>query len=133
MGESAEAGRSRPRVLVVDDDPGILEAVAAALGKYYEVLPLSEGDELPDEAEAFSPDLIILDVRLRDSHGFQLCRELKRRGSTQDIPVLFLTGMTADTDFLAGIEAGGQAYLTKPVSPARLRRAVRGLLEGAPA
>lgn len=122
------AGAARKaRVMVVDDDRDCLQVVVAAL-KGYEVLPLSDGDGLARRAQEFSPDVLILDIQLRETDGFALCRDLKGRRATSAIPVVFLSGLAGDQDFLRAFGAGGSVYLTKPLDPADLRRTIESLL-----
>lgn len=113
--------------MVVDDDQDCLQVVAAAL-RDYEVLPLSEGTGLAARAQAFAPDVLILDIQLKETDGFSLCRDLKGRRATSAIPIVFLSGLTGAEDFLAAFGAGGAVYLTKPLDPADLRRIVDDLL-----
>lgn len=117
----------KARVIVVDDDHDCLQVVAAAL-KDYEVLPLSEGEGLARRAQEFSPDVLILDIQLGATDGFALCRDLKGRRATSAIPVVFLSGLAGDEDFLSAFGAGGAVYLTKPLDPADLRRIVADLV-----
>lgn len=113
--------------MVVDDDRDCLQVVVAAL-RDYEVLPLSEGDGLAARAQEFSPDVLVLDIQLKETDGFSLCRDLKGRRATSSIPVVFLSGLTASEDFLAAFGAGGAVYLTKPLDPAELRRIIDDLI-----
>ncbi|TPW20089.1 MAG: multi-sensor signal transduction histidine kinase [Elusimicrobia bacterium] len=117
--------------MVVDDDRDCLQVVVASL-RDYEVLPLSEGTGLAARAQEFAPDVLILDVQLKETDGFTLCRDLKGRRATSSIPVIFLSGLTASEDFLAAFGAGGAVYLTKPLDPDDLRRIIDDLLRKAP-
>lgn len=117
----------KPRIIVVDDDSDCLEVVTAVL-KGYEVLALTDGDRLVARAQDFRPDIVVLDINLKDSDGFTLCRDLKGRRATSHIPVVFLSGLMGSTDFLGAFRAGGTVYLTKPVDPAELRRTVETVL-----
>lgn len=127
MGRAAR----RVRVLVVDDDRDCLLVVAAAL-KDFEVLALSEAAGLPDRALAFAPDVMVLDIQMGETDGFSLCRDLKGRRAMRDVPVVFLSGLSASEDFMAAFAAGGAVYVTKPLDPGDLRRAIAGLLRGRP-
>lgn len=113
--------------MVVDDDRDCLLVVTAAL-KDYEVLPLSEGDGLAGRAQDFEPDVLILDIQLKDTDGYSICRDLKGRRATSAIPVVFLSGLTGDEAFLAAFGAGGAVFLTKPLDPTDLRRTIADLL-----
>lgn len=127
MSAEAAAGAKKPRVMVVDDDADCLQAIAASL-KGCEVLALSDPDGLAGRAEAFRPDLLILDIQLKETDGFALCRDIKGRRATHGVPVVFLSGLTGEESFLSAFGAGGAAYVTKPVDPEELRRTVADLL-----
>lgn len=117
----------KARILVVDDDRDCLLVVAASL-KDYEVLPLNEAEGLVSRVQEFAPDLLILDIQLKDTDGYTLCRDLKGRRETSKVPVVFLSGLSGGEDFLAAFGAGGSVYLTKPLDPVELRRVVADLL-----
>ncbi|GAB3685779.1 response regulator transcription factor [Saccharopolyspora tripterygii] len=103
------------RVLVVDDEPNILELLAAALRlSGFEVRGAATGEEALREAGDFHPDILVLDVMLPDRDGFSVATELRSGGST--VPVLFLTARDAVEDRIAGLTAGGDDYVTKPFS-----------------
>lgn len=120
------AGRA-PRVLVVEDEPGVRRLVEATLaGSGYEVRAEPDGTSLEDAVDRFRPDIAVLDVRLPGGpDGFTVARRLRE---TTDVPVLFLTGAETLEDRLAGFEAGGSDYLTKPFHPEELVARVRALL-----
>ena len=119
-----------PRVLVVEDDPPIREALDVALrGEGHEVLALADGSRLQASVDDFRPDLALLDVRLgHGPDGYQLARSLRRQST---LPILFLTAADAVGDRLAGFDAGGDDYLIKPFSMAELLARVRSLLKRA--
>lgn len=117
----------RPRIMVVDDDRDCLLVVTAAL-KDCEVLALSDPSGLAARAQEFAPDVLVLDIQLGDEDGFELCRDLKGRRATRAIPVVFLSGLSASSDFLQAFAAGGAVYLTKPLDPGDLRRTIADLL-----
>jgi DNA-binding response OmpR family regulator len=121
----------KARIMVVDDDPDCLLVVSAAL-KDFDVLALSDPSGLAARAQEFAPDVLVLDVQLGDTDGFDLCRDLKGRRATRAIPVVFLSGLNASADFLSAFAAGGAVYLTKPLDPGDLRRTIADLLWRAP-
>ena len=120
-------GVNAPRVLLVEDDTALRDAVAAALREAgYQVLDLSDGLQAPRHAESFRPDLAVLDVRLPvGPSGLSLARLLRQEG---DMPVLLLTAADTVEDRLAGFEAGADDYVVKPFSMAELLARVRALL-----
>ncbi|MGP4017911.1 response regulator transcription factor [Saccharopolyspora sp. 5N708] len=103
------------RVLVVDDEPNILELLTAALRlSGFEVHGAGTGAEALRAAEEFRPDIVVLDVMLPDEDGFSVATKLRAGGNL--VPVLFLTARDAVEDRIAGLTAGGDDYVTKPFS-----------------
>jgi two-component system OmpR family response regulator len=116
-----------PRILVVDDEPSIVDAVATAL-RYegFEVDEARTGREALKAAEARRPDVIVLDVMLPDLDGLQVTRRLRQDGIRT--PVVFLTARDATEDKIEGLTVGGDDYVTKPFSLAELIARVRAIL-----
>ena len=120
-------GDSPTRILVVDDEPSLIDAVATALR--YEGFQVSEarsGREGLLAAQHDAPDLIILDVMLPDIDGFTISARLRNEGITT--PVLFLTARDSLDDKAEGFAAGADDYLTKPFSLAELVMRVKAIL-----
>ena len=115
------------RILVVDDEPSIVDAVATAL-RYegYEVEQASTGSEAIEAAHAFEPDLIVLDWMLPDLDGLEVGRRLRADGSSAAI--LFLTAKGATENKVEALRAGGDDYVTKPFSLAEVIARVRAIL-----
>lgn len=123
-------GSERAGILVVDDNPDLLELVAALLRPHYHVLATTKGHDALRLARAEpQPDLILLDVMMPEPGGFAICRQLKADLRTRDIPVIFLTALDNPSDEQAGIELGAVDYLTKPVSPAVALARIRAQLQ----
>jgi len=118
---------SAPRILLVEDDTTLRESVAVALrGEGYDVVTSADGQDGTEQVDAFRPDLAILDVRLPDGPGgLDLARTIRARG---DAPIVFVTALGDLDDRLAGFEAGGDDYVTKPFSTAELLARVQALL-----
>jgi two-component system phosphate regulon response regulator PhoB len=121
---------ARTRILVVDDEPDILELVQYNLQRdNYDVVCVESGEEALAQVQTAPPDLIILDLMLPGVHGLDVCRILKRNIHTAAIPVVMLTARGEEADIVAGLELGADDYLTKPFSPrvllARLRAVLR--------
>jgi two-component system, OmpR family, response regulator len=116
-----------PKVLVVDDEPNIRELVEVAL-KFHgcAVSVCATGKEALHQAEAYEPDLMVLDVMLPDMDGFEVCRTLRTGGN--DVPVIFLTARDTTTDTIRGLTLGGDDYVTKPFSVEALVARVRAVL-----
>jgi two-component system OmpR family response regulator len=116
-----------PRVLVVDDEPNIRELVQVALNFHgCAVATGATGQDALRLADAYDPDLIVLDVLLPDIDGFEVCRRL--RSVANDVPVIFLTARDATADTVTGLTIGGDDYITKPFSVEALVARVRAVL-----
>ena len=114
------------RILVVDDEPAIVDAVVYALeGEGYEVASRADGEEALSAAldEAF--DLVVLDLMLPRLSGTEVCRRLR---AESDVPIVMLTAKDAEVDRVLGLEIGADDYVTKPFSIAELVSRVRALL-----
>ncbi len=130
-------GQRQPeaRLLVVEDEPDILELLSASL-RYagFEVAAATGGFEALRAVERARPDLVVLDVMLPDLGGFEVARRL-RMGNSR-IPVLFLTARDATEDKVTGLTLGGDDYVTKPFSLeeviARIRAVLRRTAGGLP-
>src|ERR1700676_5710406 len=121
--------RQRPdaRLLVVEDEPNILELLSASL-RYagFDVVTAAAGTEAVQAAQRHRPDLIVLDVMLPDMDGFDVIRRL--RGGGARIPVVFLTARDATEDKVRGLTLGGDDYVTKPFSLEEVVARVRAIL-----
>ena len=116
-----------PRVLVVDDEPSILETVSGVLGdEGYAVTTATTGREALIAAESQRPDLIVLDVMLPDCDGLEVARRLRSEG--RDPGILFLTALDSIEDRVAGLRLGGDDYLTKPFSLEEVVARVQAIL-----
>ena len=117
-----------PLVLMVDDDAYFQGIVRGWLLPEFEHVGLGNGEDLLDEIEALDPDLIIMDVRMPGPDGFKLCGQIRADRRFDAVPILFLTGCKEDADFIKNLDAGGSAYMTKPVDRKRLLSVVRELI-----
>lgn len=105
----------RARVLVVDDEPSIVDAVATALGYAgFEVDRAASGTEALTSAARCAPDAVVLDIMMPGVDGVEVCRHLRACGI--DAPVLFLTAKHTVTDKVVALQAGGDDYVVKPFS-----------------
>jgi DNA-binding response OmpR family regulator len=115
------------KVLVVEDDPGILRTVADNLRfERYEVFTATDGETAYALHQQAQPDLIVLDLMLPRMSGLEFCRKL-RMEDTQ-VPVLMLTARSQEADRVRGLDLGGDDYVTKPFSVPELMARVRALL-----
>ena len=114
------------RILLVDDDPGILDTVAYALtGEGFQVDPVATGAGALDRVGRHDYDLVVLDVMLPDLSGTEVCRRI--RGDSA-VPVLILSARDAELDLVLGLELGADDYVTKPFSRVELTSRVRAIL-----
>lgn len=120
------------RILVVDDEPKVLELIRAYLVKDgYEVITAADGKEAITNAQHHKPDLVILDLNLPEIDGLEVCRNLR---SQTTVPIIMLTARDDEIDKIVGLELGADDYVTKPFSPrevlARVSAVLRRYREG---
>jgi two-component system, OmpR family, response regulator len=124
---SGRAPDAEARLLVVDDEPNILELLSASLRfAGFEVATAANGAEALTVARRFRPDLVVLDVMMPDMDGFTVVRRL--RGEGANVPVLFLTARDATEDKITGLTLGGDDYVTKPFSLEEIIARIRAVL-----
>ncbi len=120
---------SNIKILIVDDEPDILEFLQYNLKKEgFEIFTASNGKEAIKIAEKEFPSLIILDVMMPEMDGMETCIQLRENPQLKDIIILFLTARSEDYSQIAGFDAGADDYATKPVKPRVLVSRVKALL-----
>lgn len=120
---------AKATILVIEDDPDILELVSYNLGKEgYTVVGAMNGEQGLALLTTTNPDLIVLDIMLPGMDGLDVLRNLKRGGKTADVPVIMTTAKSEDTDIVSGLELGADDYVTKPFSPRVLVARIRAVL-----
>ncbi len=118
------------RILIVDDEPDIIEFLSYNLTKEgYEVDTATNGRRAIEKATEFSPDLILLDVMMPDMDGIETCQELRANPLTKDCLIAFLTARSEDYSQIAGFDAGGDDYISKPIKPKVLISRIKALLK----
>lgn len=117
-----------PLLLIVEDQPELRNFIVQNLGNEYRYAEASNGKDGLTLAEELLPDLIISDVMMPDTDGFQLCQTLKSKVATSHIPIILLTAKADQKDKMIGLETGADVYLTKPFSLAELKLRVRNIL-----
>lgn len=116
------------RVLVVDDlEPNVKLLEAKLRAEYFDVLGAYSGQEAIERAVSEQPDIILLDVMMPGLDGFETCRRLKSMPETMHIPVVMVTALDQQADRVAGLKAGADDFLTKPVEDVALFARVRSL------
>ena len=118
-------------IFIVDDDPSLIEAVAAVLSEEgYRFAGASDSRAGLLAVLADPPDLLVLDVNMPGLNGWEICDIVRRQTTTQDVPVLFLTGRGEVRDQITALQVGGTDHLRKPFRVEELRRKVRALTSG---
>jgi CheY-like chemotaxis protein len=121
-------------VLIADDEPAIVELVRATLeDPKVRIVQARDGAEALALARTAHPDLILLDVRMPEIDGINVCRRLRSEPGLRDTCIVMLTAAAQEVQRLEGRAAGADEYLTKPFSPLRLIQMVRALLPEAAA
>jgi two-component system cell cycle response regulator len=116
------------RILVVDDIESNVRLLEAKLSaEYFEVLTAYDGPTALAIAGSERPDIILLDVMMPGMDGFQVCRRLKEDPTTRHVPVVLVTALDGRADRVAGLEAGADDFLTKPIDDVMLMARVRSL------
>lgn len=121
-------GQSKPPadILIVDDVPQNLDLLNHILARAgYAVRMARDGSSALDAVREKPPDLILLDIRMPEMDGFEVCRHIKTRDTTRDVPVIFISGLQDAADKVKGFHAGGVDYITKPFDRADVLARVR--------
>lgn len=118
----------RARVLIVDDQPIIIQALYQAFSAEHDVFMATSGEQALAFCRATPPDLVLLDVVMPGMDGLAVCRELKRDPKMTSIPVIFVTALNDSDEEAACWDAGGVDFITKPVNARTVRNRVRAHL-----
>ncbi len=117
------------QLLVIEDEESILELVRYNLQKEgYRVHTASSGEEGFSLATSSKPDLVVLDLMLPGIDGLEVCRMLKQRDDTEEIPIVMISACGEESDIIRGLELGADDYVTKPFSPKVLAARVNAVL-----
>ena len=121
--------RTPARVLIADDNTANLRILSTRLAADgYDIVTAADGEAALAAARESTPDLILLDIMMPKIDGIEVCRRLKKEQGTAFTPIILVTAMTDAKDIVAGLEAGADEYLTKPVDHAALSARVRSML-----
>jgi serine phosphatase RsbU (regulator of sigma subunit) len=121
--------RTPPLILIVDDNPTNLDILQTRLRAHnYEVITAADGEAGLAMAREKEPDLMLLDIMMPKMDGIEVCRRIKGDSSLPFMPIIMVTAKAESKDVVAGLEAGGDEYLTKPVDHAELVARVKSML-----
>lgn len=130
--EASRAGArptSRPYALVVEDEAPLVELVTYNLEKDgYEVAVARDGEDAILMVEERQPDIIILDWMLPKLAGIEVCRRIRSKAATRNVPIIMLTAKTEEADRIRGLDTGADDYMTKPFSMVELTARIRAVL-----
>ncbi len=119
----------KPYVLIAEDDQSVIELLRYNLEKEdYEVSAAMDGDEALMMVGERAPDLLLLDWMLPKVPGIELCRRVRSRPETRNMPVIMITARTEEPDRIRGLDTGADDYITKPFSPTELSARIRAVL-----
>jgi adenylate cyclase len=110
--------QKRDAILIVDDTPDNIDILGNLLNPDYDIKVALSGEKaLKIAGSEYPPDIILLDIIMPEMNGYEVCRQLKADPKTQDIPVIFVTAKSDESDETKGLEIGAVDYITKPFSP----------------
>ncbi len=122
--------KNKKRILIVEDEPDIMELVMVTLSHdLYELIPAMDGLSGLEKSRQLKPDLILLDIMLPKMNGYDICRELKNAPETSMIPIIMLTAFGQKREIEEGYKVKADDYIVKPFEPVKLRERVKTFLE----
>jgi len=123
------SGANKPLVLIVEDDPSLSTLLRYNIEKEgFRVSEAHDGEEALLQVDEVQPDLVVLDWMLPKVSGIEVCRRLRTRVETKNLPVIMLTARGEDADRVRGLDTGADDYLTKPFSMTELLARIRAVL-----
>jgi len=118
------------KIMIVDDEPHILILVRSILEmEGYEVVEAQSGKECLTNLKKEKPDMILLDIRMPEENGWEICKKIKRAEETKDIPVAMFTVRSSKDDIKKSRECGADTHISKPFNMDELQATVKKLLE----
>ena len=115
----------KPKILIVDDEPHIVNLIKLTLGDDYEFLEPYSGMEVIKLAKSEQPYMVILDLMMPNIDGYQVCTAIRSNAETQNMPIMVLSAKSQIVDKFKSINVGADDYMVKPFEPAELIRRVR--------
>lgn len=120
---------TKPRLLLVEDDRALADLLVWHFDRAgYDIVRTGDGDEALLLAEEATPDLVILDWMIEGVSGIEVCRRLRRRPATSQVPIIMLTARSEESDRIRGLDTGADDYVTKPFSPRELMSRIGAVL-----
>jgi signal transduction histidine kinase len=119
----------RPRLLIADDEPDMLRFLKSQLAVHFRVLEAVDGAQAVEKTAQFLPDIVLCDMMMPEKDGLQVCRELRDRTSTRNIPILLLTARADEQTKITALTAGANDFLTKPFSMTELHLRLKSLVD----
>jgi DNA-binding response OmpR family regulator len=117
------------KILIVDDDLSVIKQVGLFLdGQGYEIVPAQSGQVALQKAVERQVELVLLDINLPDIDGYEVCRQLRARPETSDVPIVMFTSLRSVDDRVKGFSAGADDFITKPIHPTELQARLRAVL-----
>jgi len=130
--DATPAGQTRPLILLVEDEASLATMLRYNLEKEgFRVCEAGDGEEALTLVAERRPDLVLLDWMLPSLSGIEVCRQLRRKPATRDLPIIMLTARGEESDKIRGLNTGADDYLTKPFSLPELMARARALLRRA--
>ena len=121
--------KKHTRILLVDDEPDILEILDYNLtSEGYQVGKAKNGLEAIEKVEEWKPHLVLLDVMMPEMDGIETCERLRKKSNLPNLAIVFLTARSEDYSQVAGLEAGADDYITKPIKPKVLVSKIKAIL-----
>lgn len=128
--EDSKCYDNRYSLLIIEDNRDIAAYIGAQFDRTYAISYASNGKEGLEKALGLVPDLIITDLRMPVMDGLEVCRQVRKNEIINHIPIIAVTAKITEKDIIAGLEAGADAYISKPFNPDELRMRVEKLLDG---
>lgn len=128
--QGSVAIEQKPRILIIDDNPGFTRAAKLLLEKTGGYLVCEENDAMKahQTAQSFKPDLILLDIAMPQTDGGEVAARIESDPALHKIPVVFLTALVTETETKSGLRIEGHSFLSKPISLAELIEGIEGNL-----
>ena len=118
----------KQKILIVDDDPDILDILRLTLSEDYDTIEAQDGETTLKFIKTKAPDLVVLDYKIPAPNGREICLQIRRDLLLRHLPIIMLTGKKEITDKIEGLDAGADDYITKPFEPRELLARIRMIL-----